>query len=162
MEFEEFISFAGLKEHKNRIELYERIKPFLSKEALTFWNEQDKILAHGFIMKGKYERFIRLAGKFLNLLQGKKRVLGLFSEKTKEEQEIYFDKVWNTKRFHYLFKILFNKRMLAKRGLVADYFHFDDGSKSFAESFYNRSKKAFQGYSRKRQLFFVIIPLREI
>ena len=34
--------------------------------------------------------------------------------------------------------------MLAKRGLVADYFHFDDGSKSFAESFYNRSKKAFR------------------
>ncbi len=34
--------------------------------------------------------------------------------------------------------------MLARRGLVADYFHFDDGSKSFAESFYNRSKKAFR------------------
>ena len=34
--------------------------------------------------------------------------------------------------------------MLAKRGLVADYFHFDDGSKSFADSFYNRSRKAFR------------------
>ena len=34
--------------------------------------------------------------------------------------------------------------MLARRGLVSDYFHFDDGSKSFAESFYKRSKKAFR------------------
>ena len=34
--------------------------------------------------------------------------------------------------------------MLAKRGLVADYFTFDDGSKSFADSFYNRSRKAFR------------------
>ena len=86
--FQDFISFAGLKEHANRLDLYDRIKPFLSKEALVFWNGQDKILARGFIMNGKYERFIRLAGKFLNLLQGKKRVQGLFTEKTKEEQEI--------------------------------------------------------------------------
>jgi len=104
-------------------------------------------------MNGKYERFIILAAKFLNLLQGKKRVQGLLADKTKEEQEIYFDNVWNTKRFHYLFKLLFNKRMLAKSGLEGDYFHFDDGSTSFAESFYNRSKKAFRNLPVKGNYF---------
>ena len=157
--FDDFISFAGLKEHDNRAKLYDRMKPFLSKEALEFWNQHDKILAHGFVMNGKYERFIRLAGKFLNLLQGKKRVQGLFNEKSKEEQEIYFDNVWNTKRFHYMFKILFNKRILAKRGLVTDYFHFDDGSKSFAESFYNRSKKAFRNIPVKGNYFLSLYLL---
>lgn len=144
LDFDEFISFSGLKKHENRLNLYSKIKPSLSKESLEFWNQQDSILAKGFIMNGKFEGFIKLAGKFLNLLQGRKRVLGLFNEKSKAEQEIYFDNVWNTRRFHYMFTLLFNKRMLAKRGLVADYFHFDDGSKSFAESFYNRSKKAFR------------------
>ena len=43
--------------------------------------------------------------------------------------------------------------MLAKRGLVADYFHFDDGSKSFAESFYNRSKNAFRNIPVKGNYF---------
>ncbi len=157
--FEDFVSFAGLKEHNNRLYLYDKIKPFLSKEALEFWNRQDKILSQGFIMNGKYERFIRLAGKFINFLQGKKRVQGLFEEKTKEEQQIYFDKVWNTRRFHYMFTILFNKRMLAKRGLVADYFHFDDGSKSFAESFYNRSKKAFRNIPVKGNYFLSLYLL---
>ena len=95
-------------------------------------------------MNGKYERFIRKAGKFITLLQGRKRVLGLFDKKSKEEQQEYFDHTWNTRRFRYLFKLLFNKHVLAKRGLVADYFHFDDGSRSFAESFYNRSRKAFR------------------
>ena len=151
--FDDFISFAGLNDHDNRLSLYEKMKPFLSKEALEFWNGQDNILKKGFLMNGKYERFIILAGKFLNLLQGKKRVRGLFMEKSRAEQEVYFDKVWNTRRFHYLFKILFNKRMLAKRGLVADYFHFDDGSKSFAESFYNRSKKAFRDIPLKGNYF---------
>ncbi len=159
LDFAEFISFAGLKEHEDRLILYKKIKPLLNKEALEYWDRNEKVLSHGFIMSGKYERFIKLAGKFLNLLQGRKRVLGLFKEKTKEEQEIYFDNVWNTKRFHYLFKILFNKRMLAKRGLATDYFHFDDGSKSFAESFYNRSKKAFRNIPVKGNYFLSLYLL---
>src|SRR5665213_2520611 len=94
--FDDFISFAGLKQDSNRLSLYKKIKPLLSKEAFEFWKGQDKILASGVLMNGKYERFIRLAGKFLNLLQGKKRVRGLFSEKNRDEQEIYFDTVWDT------------------------------------------------------------------
>ena len=144
LDFEEFIAFAGLKEHADRTTLYDKIKPFLPGESQAFWETQYKIIKDGFFMNGKYERFIRLAGKFINTLQGKRKVSLLFADKSKQEQESYFDNVWNTKRFHYIFKIIFNKYMLARRGLVADYFHFDDGSKSFAESFYNRSKKAFR------------------
>jgi S-adenosylmethionine-diacylglycerol 3-amino-3-carboxypropyl transferase len=144
LDFEEFIAFSGIKDHTNRAALYDKIKPFLSRETAVFWATRDKIIKEGFIMNGKYERFIRIAGKFMTLLQGKNKVRKLFDEKSRQEQELYYDQVWNTKRFHYLFKIIFNKRILARRGLVADYFHFDDGSKSFAESFYNRSKKAFR------------------
>ena len=142
--FDEFISFAGIRNDGGREAMYTRLRPLLSDDAQAFWDKQSKILSRGFIMNGKYERFIKLAGKFITLLQGKGRVQGLLDSKTKTAQATYFDQVWNTRRFHYLFSVLFNKRMLAKRGLVADYFHFDDGSKSFAESFYNRSRKAFR------------------
>ena len=153
LSFDEFISFSGLKENENRLAFYKKISPLLSPEAKEFWDQQKKILTQGFIMNGNYERFIILAVKFLNLLQGRKRVQGLLADKTIEEQQIYFDKVWNTRRFHYLFKVMFNKRMLAKRGLVGDYFHFDDGSTSFAESFYNRSRKAFRNLPAKGNYF---------
>jgi S-adenosylmethionine-diacylglycerol 3-amino-3-carboxypropyl transferase len=43
-----------------------------------------------------------------------------------------------------LFRLAFNKSVLAKRGLSADYFRFDDGSSSFAESFFHRSKRALR------------------
>jgi len=142
--FEEFVSFSGLHPYSDRMDLYRKIQTSLSQDAQSYWNDHIKLIRNGFIMQGKYEWFIRFAAKFIRLLQGKKRVLGLFDAKSKAEQEEYFDKVWNTKRFRLLFKILFNKRMLARKGLVADYFHFDDGSRSFAESFYNRSKKAFR------------------
>jgi S-adenosylmethionine-diacylglycerol 3-amino-3-carboxypropyl transferase len=159
MDFEEFISFSGLHPCPSRLVLFEKLKPCLSEAALEFWSWQRKLIAKGFIMNGKFEWFIWFAGKFLKLLQGKKKVLGLFSEKSRKEQEVYFDDVWNTKRFHYMFKILFNKRMLAKKGLVADYFHFDDGSRSFAESFYNRSKKAFRNLPIKGNYFLSLYLL---
>jgi S-adenosylmethionine-diacylglycerol 3-amino-3-carboxypropyl transferase len=157
--FEDFIAFTGLKEKANRPDVYNKIKPFLSPAALAFWDAQHKIIAEGFFMNGKYERFIRVAGKFVTWLQGKKKVDGLFAEKTAQEQEVYFDTAWNTKRFHYIFKIIFNKRMLARKGLVADYFHFDDGSKSFAESFYNRSRKAFRDIPVKGNYFLSLYLL---
>ena len=57
LDFDDFISFAGLKEYSNRLHLYEKIKTQLSKDALEFWNRQEKFLKHGFIMNGKYEPF---------------------------------------------------------------------------------------------------------
>jgi len=159
LEFDDFVAFAGLKKHANRLALYERLKSSLTSEALTFWAAHHKILEEGFFMNGKYERFIKVAGKFISLLQGKKRLQALFADKTLTEQQHYFDTKWNTKRFYYLFKIIFNKRILAKRGLVADYFHFDDGSKSFAESFYNRSKKVFRDIPIKGNYFLALYLL---
>lgn len=153
LDFDDFIAFSGLVSYPNRGILFDKVKDKLSAEASLFWQEQNKIITNGFIMNGKYEGFVKFAGKFLKLLQGKSRVNGLFKTKTQVEQENYFDNIWNTKRFKYLFKILFNKHILAKRGLVSDYFHFDDGSNSFAESFYKRSKKAFRDLPIKGNYF---------
>lgn len=153
LNYDDFIAFAGLVNDDDRIKKYETLKSLLSIEALQFWNQHLNIVNDGFIMNGKYEKFIKWVGKFLQLLQGKNRVLNLFKNKSQKEQEAYFDEVWNTKRFHYMFKLIFNKYILAKRGLVADYFHFDDGSTSFAESFYNRSKKAFRDIPIKGNYF---------
>ena len=113
-EFKDFIAFAGLTPSENRMKLYQNLKPLLTKEAAAFWDQQSNIIKDGFIMNGKYERFIKLAGKFISILQGRKKVLGLFDKKTQKEQEDYFDHVWNTRRFRYMFKILFNKKNVGK------------------------------------------------
>ena len=159
LNFDEFIKFSGLLNSKERLELFKKVELKLSEDALRFWKTRSKILENGFIMNGKYEGFVKFAGLFIKILQGKKRVSKLFAEKTQKQQEEYFDTVWDTKQFKYMFKLLFNKHMLAKRGLVADYFHFDDGSTSFAQSFYNRSKKAFRDLPIKGNYFLSLYLL---
>ena len=142
LEYSKFMQFLGFEIDQNRSDVYQKLKINLSKDARLFWDDNLKILDRGLIMNGRYERFIRLAGKIITTIQGKSRVDNLFTEKSLSEQQSYYRHTWDTRRMRLLFKLLFNKRMLAKRGLDARYFHFDDDSNSFAESFFNRFKKA--------------------
>jgi S-adenosylmethionine-diacylglycerol 3-amino-3-carboxypropyl transferase len=151
--FEEFLCFSGLTKCQNRMVLFEKFQSLLSLEALYFWNKNQKVLKKGFLMNGRYDKFVKFAGKFLKIVQGKTRIDRLFEEKSLESQKEYYDKIWNTKRYRAIYKLLFNKYILARKGLSADYFHFDDGSSSFAESFYKRAKNAFRDMPIKNNYF---------
>ena len=153
LSFEEFLCFSGLKEHQNRFLLFEKFHTYLSPDALHFWKKNQKVLQKGILMNGKYDRFVKFAGKFLKMLQGKDRIDGLFEDKSLESQKKYYDNIWNTRRYRAIYKLLFNKHILARKGLSVDYFHFDDGSSSYAESFYNRAKNAFRDMPIKNNYF---------
>jgi S-adenosylmethionine-diacylglycerol 3-amino-3-carboxypropyl transferase len=85
---------------------------------------------------------VRLFSGIVRAIQGRRRIEGLFSCGSVAEQQSYFDRRWNTPQWRLLFKVLVSKRILAKRGLTADYFKFDDGSTSFSESIFRRSRRA--------------------
>ena len=52
-----------------------------------------------------------------------------------------------------MFNLFFNKYVLARRGLKADYFHFDDGSDSFSENFFKRFSGALKDIPVKGNYF---------
>jgi S-adenosylmethionine-diacylglycerol 3-amino-3-carboxypropyl transferase len=139
LDYSTMAGFLGLEKMTDRESIFRVLKNSLSAEALSFWNANDSIIKKGVIMNGRYERFIKVAGKFIRLLQGNSKVNALFKLSTTEEQTTFFYERWDNKRWRWLFNTLFNKKRLAKRGLVNDYFHFDDGSSSFSESFYKRA-----------------------
>jgi S-adenosylmethionine-diacylglycerol 3-amino-3-carboxypropyl transferase len=153
LEFGDFSMLMGLQPSHNRKDIYGKLKTYLSAEAQVFWDKNPEIISKGILMSGRYEKFILLAGKIIRLLQGRNKVKNIFSDKNAEQQKEYFDKVFNTWQLKALFPLLFNKKRLAKKGLIADYFHFDDGSKSFAESFYNRAKNALRNIPVKNNYF---------
>lgn len=141
LEYDEFKSLMGLSAHENAGKIYTEIANTLAPDSRLFWDQNLSVIKKGLTMSGKYEKFVKIAGKVLKIIQGKKIVEGVFEHNTLEEQALYFNDRFDTRRFRLVFKLLFNKWMLAKRGLDSDYFHFDDGSQSFAESFYHRTKK---------------------
>ena len=142
LEYDELRAFLGLAPSDRRLKIFERLRGDLSEAALRYWTSKAEAVRKGVVNAGKYESFIRLFSLFVGVTQGKKRIDGLFRCQTLEQQQDYFDRKWNTVRWRLLFKLLANKRVLAKRGLTADYFKFDDGSSSFPESFLRRARRA--------------------
>lgn len=138
----DFLAFLGLRTADKRWEVFQGLRGDLSTEAARWWDTHADLVRRGFFGQGRYERFIALFRKLLSLVQGRKRLAGLLACQTLAEQQRYFDAVWDTRRWRTIFQIFFNKQVLARRGLAVDYFHFDDGSTSFAESFYRRSRRA--------------------
>lgn len=140
----EMLEFLGLREHRNRLRMYERPARLLSAEARMFWQQNRKIISRGLIMNGRYERFSKIAGTIIRLLQGRTKTRHFFLLGSLEDQQAFYDEIWDKQRWHWIFDLLFNKKRLARKGLNADYFHFDDGSASFSESFYRRASHAMK------------------
>ncbi len=149
-------NFLGLNLCKNRKEIFHSIKKELSKEALSFWNERLNLISNGIIMNGRYENFVKIAARLLGLLQGKKKVKTFFSLSSVEEQKEFYDKHWDNRRWRWIFKTMFNKKKLAKKGLVSDYFHFDDGATSFSESFYKRASHVMKDVPVQTNYFIAL------
>jgi S-adenosylmethionine-diacylglycerol 3-amino-3-carboxypropyl transferase len=142
LDYQELRAFLGLEPAENRLDTFAKLRNDLSEGAIQYWTSGAETVKLGVVYQGRYESFIQKFGKVLALVQGKKRIEGFFQCGSLEEQRRYFEERWNTMQWRLLFQLAFNKRMLAKRGLTADYFQFDDGSSSFAESFFRRSKHA--------------------
>lgn len=156
LDYETFLGFLGLKPQGDRRRLFDVVKSDLSAEAAQFWENRGPEIHGGFLGKGKFEGYIRKSARMMRLLQGKRRVRQLFEEKSGEEQRKFFDERWNTWQLRTAFNFLYSKRNLAKRGLKDDYFQFDDGSKSFAENFYNRHRNVMREVPLKGNYFVAL------
>jgi S-adenosylmethionine-diacylglycerol 3-amino-3-carboxypropyl transferase len=142
LEHAELLAFLGLAPSKDRLRVFESLAGDLTTEAFAYWTSKNDAVQRGVVHAGRYESFIGKFVRFLGVVQGKRRIENFFRCESVEDQRAYFENIWNTHQWRLLFKLAFNKRTLARRGLTGDYFKFDDGSSSFAESFFRRSRHA--------------------
>jgi S-adenosylmethionine-diacylglycerol 3-amino-3-carboxypropyl transferase len=143
----EILELFGVRPSARRRSLVEAVAPDLSSEARTFWRAQPWLVEDGLLGGGRYERFISKFGRLLRVVQGPRRMAALFDERDADGRARFYDHEWNRWPWRLLFKAFFNKTILARRGLSPDYFTFDDGSRSFAESFANRTARAMRDLS---------------
>ncbi len=113
----DFLKFLGFEQANNRIELYMKLKPFLSPNCTDYFNNNLKIIQLGIINQGKFEKYFqKFATLLLPLIHTKKDVEALFKEKTNTAQEIYYYQKWNNTRWKLLFKLFFSKWVMGKFG----------------------------------------------
>lgn len=113
----EFLAFLGFRESKNRLELYGKVKVYLSEAQKVFWDERHLELENGIIYAGKFERYFKLfRTRLLPLIHSKKRIDRLFNVKSEDEQIQFYTNKWNNLRWKLLFKIFFSKFIMGVFG----------------------------------------------
>ena len=136
------LELFGVRESNRRRTLVETAVQELSPEARQYWLGREDLVQQGLLGLGRYERFVRAFRTLLRLIQGRRRIEALFDERDQQARVEFFENKWNSWAWRLLFKAFFNKAVLSRRGLSPEYFTFDDGSTSFADSFARRTRHA--------------------
>lgn len=156
LEHREFVQFLGLVPASDRLRTYSSLRSSLSPKAAKFWDAHPAILRRGFLLRGGYDRFVSLVGGFVRLIHGRRIVDGLLAAKDLDEQRAFYDRHWDNARTRLVFRLFYNKRVLARMGLDADYFRFDDGSSSFAESFLRKFRRVVHDVPVQNNYFLYV------
>lgn len=154
-----FVRFLGLLPSSDRLATYAALRTGLGPDAAAFWDARRPLIEKGLQLRGGYDRFVKLVGIYVRLGHGRKRVDGLLAANSLEEQRAFYDRYWENMRTRLVFVLFYNKNVLARMGLQADYFRFDDGSHSFAESFLRKFRKVCHDVPLRGN-YFVHIYLR--
>lgn len=115
--YDEFLEFLGFCDSDSRMQLFTKVKVKLSIEHEKFWIENYRLIESGIIYQGKFEKYFELfRNKVLPLVHSKKTIDALLELKTSEEQQVFYQKHWNTWRWRTLFRLFFSKWFMGKLG----------------------------------------------
>lgn len=123
LDHQEFLQFLGFRKSTKRIELFEKLKPMLTKECANYWLANIQCIKHGVIYSGKFEKYLRLfSNKVLPLIHRKPEVLGLLSKKDSRRQLQFYQERWNNRRWRFLFKLFFSQWLMGLLGRDPSFF----------------------------------------
>ena len=141
--YEETLKFLGFLPSSNRTEVFNKIKSEMSLSASSYWEANTNIIEKGIIYSGKFEKyFILFSSKILRWIHSGKKIESIFTKKTKEEQEIYYNQIWNSWKWKLLFKIFFSKYIMGKYGRDPKF--LKEVNVPVAKTIYNKAAKHLQ------------------
>jgi len=106
LEYTNCLMLLGFEACTSRWTLYQKIKPFLSKKAQTYFKANKVLIEKGIIHQGKFEHYFKIFAKWvLPLIHSKNTIVQLFAKKTEAEQKAFYQNKWNTWRWRLLFNL---------------------------------------------------------
>lgn len=110
LDYEKYLGFLGCEPCPNRGQIYNELKPFLSKQSNAFWDRYARLIDKGIIYQGRTERLTQLTAKFFNLTR-KKKIKKLFELDNIEDQKHFVKNAWDTKALRLLFEVIINPKL---------------------------------------------------
>ncbi len=157
LDYDDFIGFVGAHPCRDRLKLYSCLRPGLSQESREYWDGQTENLFKGIIHCGKFEQYFSIFRRIvLPLIHNQKTVQQLLSASLFEEQKNFHEKVWNNRRWRWLFHLFFGKPLLGHLGRRPSYFRYVT-VENVADELMKRTQKGLTEVQIKDNLFIEYI-----
>ncbi len=109
----DMLAFLGVRPHADRLQLFEKIKPYLSGEARTHWLEHPDALVAGVLLQGEQDHYFFRFGSLLRLLFGNTKIDSLLGLHDPALQQKFFDSEWDDLKWQLLFDFFFSRRVMS-------------------------------------------------
>jgi len=142
LDYPRLCEFLGIQPSQNRVEIYQNLlKRHLSVKTIAFWDERLSEIRNGIIHAGKFERYLRLFGKWvLPLVHSHSTINELLKEKSQQERMKFYEEKWDHWRWRLLFKVFFSRFVMGRAGRDPSFFNHVEGT--VGERILARSKHA--------------------
>ena len=113
----QFLNLLGFENEMDRWSLFLKLEDVMNDTYFQYWKDRKEELVAGLIYRGKFERYFSYFRKYmLPLIHSSGRIDRLFEPKSSLEQEQFYNKIWNNKRWDALFRIFFSRKLMGMLG----------------------------------------------
>jgi S-adenosylmethionine-diacylglycerol 3-amino-3-carboxypropyl transferase len=122
--------FLGVHPSENRISTYkDLLKCHLSAPATAFWDERLSEIQNGVIHAGKFERYLRLFGKWvLPFIHSRSTIEELLKPKPLQKRLDFYNQKWDRWKWRLLFKLFFSRSVMGHAGRDPSFFNHVQGT----------------------------------
>jgi S-adenosylmethionine:diacylglycerol 3-amino-3-carboxypropyl transferase len=114
LEYPEMLSFLGIRPCRDRFHLYEKLESRLTPSASIYWSQHRSLIENGVLLQGKQDRYFFHFGKLLRKLLGSRKVETLLKHKELFLQKRFYDHVWNSRRWRWIFNFFFSRTIMSR------------------------------------------------
>jgi S-adenosylmethionine-diacylglycerol 3-amino-3-carboxypropyl transferase len=142
LEHEAFARFLGARPSDERARTYRELRARLTPAARAFWDEQPFAIEGGIIHSGRFERYLAVfRRRVLPLMHPRARVDELLALRNLNDQARFYERVWNNRRWRFLFRVFFGRLLQARLGRHPDVFRYVD-LRRVGEHYRERARRA--------------------
>ena len=143
LDHEQVMELMGVFSSDYRIDLYNTVRALLSNDSQIFWDKNKELIKTGIAHSGKFEKYLRYFSRYLlPLAHGKRHIEELLKPKSREEQEYFYQFVWNNLNWRLLFQVFFSEPVMKKAGRSREMFYHAN-IRNVSAHYLSKTKEAF-------------------
>lgn len=129
LSYPDLLAFLGVTPCADRGPVFARIRGGLSDDARAYWEAQPESIQRGVIHSGKFERYFHtFRDRVLPWVHSRATVLRLLDTRDAAGRRTFYDRVWNNRRWRFLFRLFFSRFVMGRLGRDPEFFRYVEGS----------------------------------